>query len=375
VRTGKLAMLDEAITQLRLIRASADRDDKLKELIDARDGVLARYQPIFSQEALSNLSAGDFQSFLLFKNNHHWTGLHRKGPQICENLEGLRAALLGLHNQSRPIAERVDAALDGVNYLGKGTLTAVLHVMYPADFGVWNRTSEDSLKKLQAWPMFGHGASPGKRYAAINDVLRQLAAALGVDLWVLDALLWRAAAAADPAGMKHLPSADPVIAEDEPDLEQKFGLEKYLHEFLRDNWSGTELGKNWTIYVDAGEDAGFKYSCGSLGQIDLLARHKNGRDWLVVELKRDQSGDATVGQLLRYMGFVRYNPNLAAETDRVFGLIIAHSLDEKLHYAVSNVPNVAVHTYQVDFRLGPPTKGGQQLPFKLLTLSDLETSV
>ena len=35
------------------------------------------------------------------------------------------------------------------------------------------------------------------------------------------------------------------------------------------------------------------------------------------------------------MGFIKYS--LAKEPDKVFGLIIAGTLDEKLHYAVSNL--------------------------------------
>jgi hypothetical protein len=241
--------------------------------------------------------------------------------------------------------------------------------MYPNEFGVRNRTSEAGLKLLDVWPAFDHGASPGKRYAAINGVLHELKDSLGVDLWTLDSLFWAATQNIDSAAPPANPD-DPILAAEEETGElQKFGLEKYLHEFLRDNWDATELGKSWEIYGEAGEDAGYKYPCGSIGQIDILARHKNGHDWLVVELKRDQSGDTTVGQLLRYMGFIRHS--LAKETDKVFGLIVARSLDEKLHYAVSNLPNVAVHSYAVEFRLGPSVKGDQKLPFKLLTLSDL----
>jgi hypothetical protein len=59
---------------------------------------------------------------------------------------------------------------------------------------------------------------------------------------------------------------------------------------------------------------------------------------------------------------------------RVFGLIVARSLDTKLHYAVSNLTNIAVHTYAVDFQLGPPVKSDQELPFKLLALGDLATT-
>jgi hypothetical protein len=195
---------------------------------------------------------------------------------------------------------------------------------------------------------------------------------VGVDLWVLDALLWFATQSIDAAAPADGGAADAFVAGEETGELQKFGLEKYLHEFLRDNWDATELGKGWEIYDEAGEDAGYKYPCGPIGQIDILARHKNGHDWLVVELKRDQAGDTTVGQLLRYMGYVKYN--LANETDKVFSLIIARALDEKLLYAVSNQPNVAVHTYAVDFKLGPPLQASQKLPFKLQKLEDLPTT-
>jgi len=42
-----------------------------------------------------------------------------------------------------------------------------------------------------------------------------------------------------------------------------------------------------------------------IGKIDLLAHHKKGKAWLVVEIKRNQSSDDTVGQAPRYMGYVR----------------------------------------------------------------------
>ncbi len=362
-------MLDEAITQLKLINASKDQNPPLKALVEARDEVLARYQPIFSAEKLPDLTAADFQSFLLSKNNRHWSGLQRQGSSICKNMEVLRAALLGLHDVSRPIEIRFDKALQAVSHLGKGILSAVLHIMYPNEYGVWNRTSEGGLKLLGVWPEFGHGASPGRRYKAVNGVLHQLEDGVGVDLWALDGLLWFATQGIESGGAPDGGAGSGPVAEDEPGEIQKFGLEKYLHEFLRDNWDATELGKSWEIYRDVGEDAGYKYPCGPIGQIDILARRKNGHDWLVVELKRDQAGDATVGQLLRYMGFVKHN--LAKAMEKVFGLIIAHALDEKLRYAISNLQNVAVHTYVVDFKLDPPAKDSQKLPFKLLTLADL----
>ncbi len=128
-------MIDDAITRLKEILATVDRDLTLKELISARDDVLSRFGAMFSLEALPNLTATDFQSFLLFKNNHHWTGLHRQGPQICKNMEALRRALQELHNTAHPIEDRFDSALQGVSHLWEKTshsllVGAILHVLY-----------------------------------------------------------------------------------------------------------------------------------------------------------------------------------------------------------------------------------------------------
>lgn len=183
-------MLDEAVTKLKQIYAMRDKNEELTALIDARDDVLARFQLIFSAAAIPTLTAADFQDFLLFKNNRHWTGLYRQKATICNNMDVLRQALLGLHNVSVPIEDRFDVSEQAIKGMGKGILSAVLHIMYPHDFGVWNGASEAALKLLNVWPALNNGASLGKRYKAINDVLHQLANAVGTDLWVLDALLW-----------------------------------------------------------------------------------------------------------------------------------------------------------------------------------------
>ncbi len=71
--------------------------------------------------------------------------------------------------------------------------------------------------------------------------------------------------------------------------------------------------------------------------------------WLVIELKRSQASDDTVGQVLRYMGWVK--KSLANPSDEVEGLIIALDDDKKLRYALELVPNVRFLRYQVEFKL------------------------
>lgn len=72
---------------------------------------------------------------------------------------------------------------------------------------------------------------------------------------------------------------------------------------------------------------------------------------MVVELKRGQTSDATVGQLLRYMSYVK--KHLARPEQGVQGVIAAKDGDEALRYAIEAVPNVRVMTYRVDFKLCP----------------------
>ena len=50
-------------------------------------------------------------------------------------------------------------------------------------------------------------------------------------------------------------------------------------------------------------EAGNQYPT-DVGRIDVLARHKTQPRFLVIELKRNQSTHQTIGQTLRYVGWV-----------------------------------------------------------------------
>jgi hypothetical protein len=128
---------------------------------------------------------------------------------------------------------------------------------------------------------------------------------------------------------------------------------------MRDNWDKTSLATEWTLYDDDGRDpeAGYEYPCG-IGNIDLLAKHKTERHWLVVELKRGQNSDSTVGQMLRYMGWIE--THLAGSNEKVYGLIITREADDKLLYAARAIPSVGLLLYKVQFQLQPVPASGQE---------------
>jgi hypothetical protein len=103
-------------------------------------------------------------------------------------MNDLRRRLLLLHDISKPIETRWDAA--AANHLGRATLSAILHILFPDECGVWNNTSHDVLMRFGLWPERNHGTSDGQYYTKINQRLRTLAQHLGTDLWTLDELLW-----------------------------------------------------------------------------------------------------------------------------------------------------------------------------------------
>lgn len=337
--------LDVATGVLRQSLAEMKKTDIWDQIVEPREGVLARFQPLLSADHIPNLTEDEIRPFFYIENNCHWSSLYRQVNRVCADMDAFRRVLLILVDEARPIAERLDEISGKVKGLGKGILTALLIVAFPDKFGVWNGTSEDGLIAVDLFPDFERGKSFGAKYAVINETLNRLAARLEIDLWTLDALWWHVLKAKD--------SDSPEMDEATPSLSsqgaQYFGLERHLHDFLLDNWDHTELGKNWEIYAEPGDpELGYEFRC-DVGRIDLLARHKVEKKWLVVELKREKSSDQAIGQVLRYVGWVQHH--LAGDGEPVEGLIISRLGDKALEYAVSAAPNITFMTYEVEFRL------------------------
>lgn len=127
-----------------------------------------------------------------------------------------------------------------------------------------------------------------------------------------------------------------------------FALEKHLEDFLVQNWHHTELGKNYDIYEEDGEKVGQQYPSDT-GPIDILAVSKDMKELLVVELKKGRASDVVVGQVQRYMGYVQ--EELAEESQKVKGVIIAFEDDAKIYRALSVAPNIEFFTYKIRFVL------------------------
>lgn len=127
-----------------------------------------------------------------------------------------------------------------------------------------------------------------------------------------------------------------------------FALEKHLEDFLVANWQYTELGKDYDIFSVDGELVGQQYPSDT-GPIDILAISKDQKILLVVELKRGRACDVVVGQVQRYMGYVK--DELAESNQQVRGVIIALEDDVRLKRALSVASNIDFYRYQVSFKL------------------------
>jgi len=128
-----------------------------------------------------------------------------------------------------------------------------------------------------------------------------------------------------------------------------FALESHLEEFIDQNWNNIDWGADLRQYQD-GDQSGRQFPAGKWN-IDFLAIDNRTNDFVVIELKRGQTGDATIGQVLRYIGWVK--ENLAEEGQKVRGIIVAKDVEDAIRYGVRSLGevDVAVKTYSVTFTL------------------------
>lgn len=127
-----------------------------------------------------------------------------------------------------------------------------------------------------------------------------------------------------------------------------FALEKHLEDFLVKNWKQTELGKLYDIYEEDGELVGQQYPSDT-GPLDILAISKDKSTLLVVELKRGRVSDNVVGQIQRYMGYVK--EELAEPHQTVKGVIIGLEDDVRIRRALAVTQNIEFYKYKISFKL------------------------
>ncbi len=126
-----------------------------------------------------------------------------------------------------------------------------------------------------------------------------------------------------------------------------FYMESQLEDFLIQNWENTELGKKYDLIEEDGNLVSQQYKI-DIGRIDILAQDKESKQLVVIELKKNQTSDDTVGQITRYMGWLDEHKPTGKPSK---GIIISAQYDDRLYYALRRVQDVEVFLYKVDFKL------------------------
>jgi endonuclease len=151
----------------------------------------------------------------------------------------------------------------------------------------------------------------------------------------------------DPAPIYEKPnlgSETPTGPEAEPPMPSEFAYEADLRDFLAKNLSLIESGLH--LYQDDGV-TGMEFPAGGRF-IDILAVDAQA-NLVVIELKVSRGYDRVVGQLLRYMSWIRKYQADQGQTVR--GIIIARELSEDLLLACVNVPGVELFEYELRVQL------------------------
>lgn len=125
-----------------------------------------------------------------------------------------------------------------------------------------------------------------------------------------------------------------------------FNLEKDLQNRLADAARQGQLtldGKMLRLYPN-----GVEYVVSDAnGRIDILLTDKDS-NFYIIETKLNKVSDETIGQISRYMGWVKKNLN--TKHKRVYGLIIGLKADQKLKYAASNYDDIFIFEYDLALR-------------------------
>jgi hypothetical protein len=199
-----LASLRRVLDDLKTKPISPNPADwNLNQLAANKSAVIPRYGPMFSPANVGKLSRDTFLEFLAFENNRHWRGLERHGEKLTKDMGRLREAPALLVDESKPLRSRLErlrprASRAMLPFLGPAAITAVLHVVYPDRYGVFNETLKKAMEKLGIWPSNLPEGSFADQYLAVNPIQLKLARDLGIDLWTFDYLWWYVAPRTPP---------------------------------------------------------------------------------------------------------------------------------------------------------------------------------
>lgn len=127
------------------------------------------------------------------------------------------------------------------------------------------------------------------------------------------------------------------------DEEIRFQAEVELEDFLEKHWKKTSFAEKYDFVAR-------QMTLDDAGRLDILAKSKDGREYLVIELKLGRASDRVVGQLQTYMGYLQ-GSDYCASGETVRGIIMGSSDDPKIRHALKVTNNIEFYVYEMQFNL------------------------
>jgi len=283
--------------------------------------------------------------------------------RVIRDKDKFRKMVIYLLDEELNIIKRINEVLSGsyrIEGAGKALITSFLMDFNPDKYCLWNNKTELGISVL-GLEMYEAKDSMGNKYLKVLNkltYLKDIAPELNLSLGDIDLFLHTISAEREGIErVKQLVEGDlpydevikGVLDEDSLTLSKEnveFVMEKYLEEFIESNFDKINFGAELELYQDE-ENYGRQYQT-PIGKIDLLSKDKKNNDFVIIELKKGKSSDIVIGQILRYMGWVKEN---LAKDKNVRGIIIAKEKDDRIEYALKLMPMVDLYLYNIKFEL------------------------
>ena len=128
----------------------------------------------------------------------------------------------------------------------------------------------------------------------------------------------------------------------------EFAMEAHLRDFLAKGNNLKQIEEGLTTYNGAGK-TGIEFLIDDgKGRIDILAVDSAGK-FVIIELKKGKTSRQVIGQLLYYMGWI--DANIGSSANPCRGIIVANDIQDDLRLAVSQVHQVKVARYKINFSI------------------------
>jgi len=150
--------------------------------------------------------------------------------------------------------------------------------------------------------------------------------------------------ARDPTPIYEKEEEDVAPEPEEMPVASEFAYERDLQNFLSQNLSLIEPGLR--LYEEE-EITGVEFPVGNR-RVDILALDSDD-NYVVIELKVSRGYDRVVGQLLRYIAWIRQHQ--AEPGQRVRGVIVAREISDDLLLACSELESVSLYEYELSVSL------------------------